>query len=119
MAFGFLCLQWPEDNHSSIQYKSAVIELLNNWINNEPLPLQAVTTILDWLPNEISKLEKAQNNLNRIPSITRSNFHFLFKKMFDGLINGIKIVLPMTERYRIFYLQIKIILHKIKILIIN
>lgn len=98
MAFGFLCLQWPEDNHTSIQYKSAVIELLNNWINNEPFPLQTVTTILDWLPNEISKLEKAQNNLNRIPSITRSNFHFLFKKMFDGLINGIKIALPMTER---------------------
>ncbi|OAD52770.1 Fanconi anemia group D2 protein [Eufriesea mexicana] len=87
-----------EDNHSSMQYKSAVIELLNNWINNEILPLQTVTLILDWLPDEISKLEKPQSSLNKIPSITRSTFHFLYKKMFDGLINGIKIALPMADR---------------------
>ncbi|XP_043521887.1 Fanconi anemia group D2 protein homolog isoform X2 [Frieseomelitta varia] len=98
IAFGFLCLQWPEDNHSSTQYKSAVIELLNNWINNEPLPLQTVTSILDWLPNETSKLEKPQSSLSRIPSISRSNFHFLFKKMFDGLINGIKTALQIADR---------------------
>ena len=99
IAFGFLCLQWPEDNHSSTQYKSAVVELLNNWINNEPLPLQTVTSILDWLPNETLKLEKPQSSLSRIPSISRSNFHFLFKKMFDGLINGIKTALQVADRY--------------------
>ncbi|KOX76250.1 Fanconi anemia group D2 protein like protein [Melipona quadrifasciata] len=98
IAFGFLCLQWPEDNHSSTQYKSAVIELLNNWINNEPLPLKTVTSILDWLPNETSKLEKPQSSLSRIPSISRNNFHFLFKKMFDGLINGIKTALQIADR---------------------
>lgn len=99
MAFGFLCLQWPEDNHSSTQYKSTVIELLNSWINNESLPLQTVTSILDWLPDETSELEKPQDRLSRIPSISRSNFHFLFKKMFDGLINGIKTALQIADRY--------------------
>ncbi|CAL7944778.1 unnamed protein product [Xylocopa violacea] len=98
MAFGFLCLQWPEDNHSSTQYKSAVIKLLNSWINNEPLPLQTVTSVLEWLPDEVPKLEKSKDGLNRIPSITKNNFHFLFKKMFDGLINGIKVALPMIDR---------------------
>ncbi|XP_003402300.2 Fanconi anemia group D2 protein [Bombus terrestris] len=98
MAFGFLCLQWPEDNHSSTQYKSTVIELLNSWINNESLPLQTVTSILDWLPDETLELEKPQDRLSRIPSISRSSFHFLFKKMFDGLINGIKTALQIADR---------------------
>ncbi|XP_017884554.1 Fanconi anemia group D2 protein-like [Ceratina calcarata] len=98
MAFGFLCLQWPEDNHSSTQYKSAVVQLLNHWINNEPLPLQVITSILEWLPDEILNLEKSRNSLSRIPSITKANFHSLFKKIFDGLISGIKIALEMADR---------------------
>ncbi|CAK9805328.1 Fanconi anemia group D2 protein homolog [Anthophora plagiata] len=98
MAFGFLCLQWPEDNYFNPQYKVAVFQLLNSWIDNEPLPLQTVTEKLEWLPEEISKLERPRDCLSRMPSITRSNFHFLFKKMFDGLINGIKIALPIADK---------------------
>ncbi|KOC69758.1 Fanconi anemia group D2 protein [Habropoda laboriosa] len=98
LAFGFLCLQWPEDNHFSPQYKIAVAQLLNSWIDNEPLPLQMVTEKLEWLSDEISKLERPHDCLSRIPSITRSNFHLLFKKVFDGLINGIKIALPIANK---------------------
>ncbi|XP_031836620.1 fancd2 isoform X2 [Nomia melanderi] len=98
MAFGFLCLQWSEDKHFSPQYKTAVIGLLNSWIDNEPLPLNTVTSVLEWLPDETSKLEKSSDCLNRMPSIKRSNFHLLFKKIFDGLINGIKIALSSAER---------------------
>ncbi|XP_076231297.1 fancd2 [Calliopsis andreniformis] len=98
IAFGFLCLQWPEDKHFSPEYKTAVVGLLNNWIDNEPLPLKTVTQILEWLPDETSKLERPQDCLNRIPSIRRSNFHLLFKKIFDGLINGVKTELPLADR---------------------
>lgn len=99
MAFGFLSLQWPEDKYFSPQYKAAVTGLLNSWFDNEPLPLKTVTSILEWLPDETSELKGAQDCLNRIPSIKRSNFHFLFKKMFDGLINGVKTELPLADRY--------------------
>ncbi|XP_054004824.1 Fanconi anemia group D2 protein homolog isoform X1 [Hylaeus anthracinus] len=98
MAFGFLCLEWPDDKEFTSQYKAAVIGLLNSWIDNETLPLQTVTTILEWLPDETPKLVKPQDCLNRIPSIKRNNFHFLFKKIFDGLVNGVKIALPLANR---------------------
>ncbi|XP_076619726.1 fancd2 isoform X1 [Colletes latitarsis] len=98
MAFGFLSLQWPEDKQFSPQYKIAVIGLLNSWIDNEPLPLNTATQILEWLPDETSKLVKPQDCLSRIPSIKRNNFHFLFKKIFDGLINGVKVALPLINR---------------------
>ncbi|XP_029048341.1 Fanconi anemia group D2 protein homolog isoform X1 [Osmia bicornis bicornis] len=107
IAFGFLSLEWPEEKHSSPQYKTAVIELLNNWIDNEPLPLKTITLMLEWLPDETAKLEKPQNSLSRLPSITRSNFHYLLKKIFDGLITGIKIALPLTnndpKRIKLWY----------------
>ncbi|XP_076664603.1 fancd2 [Andrena cerasifolii] len=98
LAFGFLCLQWPEDKYFSPQYKAAVIGLLNSWFDYEPLPLKTVTSVLEWLPVETSELKGAQDSLNRIPSIKKSNFHFLYKKMFDGLINGVKTELPLAER---------------------
>ncbi|XP_076295821.1 fancd2 isoform X1 [Lasioglossum baleicum] len=98
MAFGFLCLQWREDKYFSPQYKNAVTGLLNSWIDNEPLPLKTVTSILEWLPDEASKLESPQDCLSKIPSIKRSNFHSFFKKIFDGLINGVKIALPSADR---------------------
>ncbi|XP_003701839.3 fancd2 [Megachile rotundata] len=107
LAFGFLSLQWPEEKHASQQYKTSVIELLNNWIDNEPLPLQTVTVILEWLPNETTNLENPKSSLSKIPSITRNNYHFLLKKIFDGLINGIKIALPLAdsdpERIKLWY----------------
>ncbi|KZC11603.1 PREDICTED: Fanconi anemia group D2 protein homolog [Dufourea novaeangliae] len=98
MAFGFLCLQWPEDKHFTPQYKKAVTGLLNSWIDNEPLPLKTITSVLEWLPDETAKLEKPQDCLSRIPSIKRSNFHSFYKKIFDGLINGMKIALPLASR---------------------
>ncbi|XP_076181761.1 fancd2 isoform X2 [Ptiloglossa arizonensis] len=98
MAFGFLCLQWPQDKQFNPQYKTAVIGLLNSWIDNEPLQLKAVTLILEWLPDETSKLQKPQDSLSKIPSIKKNNFHFLFKKIFDGLINGVKLALSLANR---------------------
>ncbi|XP_076380583.1 fancd2 isoform X2 [Megalopta genalis] len=71
MAYGFLCLQWPEDKHFNPQYKRAVTGLLNSWIDNEPMQLKTVTSVLEWLPHEVSKLENPQDCLSRIPSIKR------------------------------------------------
>ncbi|XP_078052345.1 Fanconi anemia complementation group D2 isoform X2 [Augochlora pura] len=98
MAYGFLCLQWPEDKHFNPQYKRAVTGLLSSWIDNEPLQLKTVTSVLEWLPHEVSKLENPQDCLSRMPSIKRSTFHSLFKKIFDGLINGVKTELPLADR---------------------
>ncbi|EZA54061.1 hypothetical protein DMN91_000826 [Ooceraea biroi] len=93
LAYGFLCLEWPEDKHTGSQYKLSINQLLNNWMDNEPLPLQVVTSILKWLPNEVSDLENVQSTLTQIPSVNRNIFHLLYKKLFDGLIKGINISL--------------------------
>lgn len=90
LAYGFLCLEWPEDKHTGPQYKLAVIQLLNNWMDNEPSPLDAVTSILEWLPDEVCNFE---NSLTRIPSVKRNIFYLLYKKLFDGLIKGINVSL--------------------------
>jgi len=93
LAYGFLCLEWPEDKHISSQYKLSIIQLLNNWMDNESLPLDVVTSILEWLPDEVSNFENMQNTLTQIPSVNRNIFHLLYKKLFDGLIKGINISL--------------------------
>ncbi|KAL0113028.1 hypothetical protein PUN28_012337 [Cardiocondyla obscurior] len=97
LAHGFLCLEWPEDIHTSFQYKLSIIHLLNNWIDNEPSPLEVVTKILEWLPEEICTSEKPENSLTRLPSIKRKNFHLLYKKLFDGLIKGINVSLSIAD----------------------
>lgn len=93
LAYGFLCLEWPEDRHIGPQYKLSIIQLLDNWISNESSPLNTVTSILDWLPDEIADLENMQSTLTRMPSINRSIFNLLYKRLFDGLIKGINISL--------------------------
>ncbi|KYN44497.1 Fanconi anemia group D2 protein [Trachymyrmex septentrionalis] len=93
LAHGFLCLEWPEDKHTGSQYKLFVIQLLNNWIDNEPSPLDTVTSVLEWLPDEVSNFENIQSSLKRIPSVKRNIFNLLYKKLFDGLIKGINISL--------------------------
>ncbi|XP_077272811.1 Fanconi anemia complementation group D2 [Temnothorax americanus] len=93
LAYGFLCLEWPEDKHTGPQYKLSVIQLLNNWMDNEPSPLEAVTSILKWLPDEVCNFENVQSFLTRIPSVKKYIFHLLYKKLFDGLIKGINIAL--------------------------
>lgn len=94
MVYGFLCLEWPEDKHTGPQYKLSIIQLLNNWMDNEPSPLDTVTSILEWLPDEMFNLDNTQNaSLTRIPSINKYVFHLLYKKLFEGLIKGINVSL--------------------------
>lgn len=93
LAYGFLCLEWPEDKHIGPQYKLSIIQLLDNWIDNESSPLNTVTSILEWLPDEVSSFENVQSTLTRMPSINRSIFQFLYKRLFTGLIKGINISL--------------------------
>ncbi|EGI64262.1 Fanconi anemia group D2 protein [Acromyrmex echinatior] len=93
LAHGFLCLEWPEDKHTGSQYRLFVIQLLNNWIDNEPSPLDTVTSVLEWLPDEVSNFENIQSSLTRLPSVKRNIFNLLYKKLFDGLIKGINISL--------------------------
>lgn len=96
-AYGFLCLEWPEDKHIGPQYKLSLIQLLNNWIDNEPSPLNTVTSILEWLPDEVCNFENIQNSLTKMPSVKRSIFHLLYKKLFDGLIKGINVSLLSSD----------------------
>lgn len=93
MAYGFLCLEWSENKHVTSQYKSSVIQLLDNWIDNEPSPLHTVKSILEWLPEEVSNFENLQSTLTMMPSISRNIFHLLYKRLFTGLIKGINISL--------------------------
>ncbi|CAL1683048.1 unnamed protein product [Lasius platythorax] len=97
LAYGFLCLEWPEDRYINPQYKLSIIQLLNNWIDNEPSPLETVTSILEWLPDEISNFENNQSVLTRIPSLNKNIFQLLYKKLFDGLIKGINISLSAVN----------------------
>lgn len=97
LAYGFLCLEWPEDRYINPQYKLSIIQLLNNWIDNEPSPLDTVTSILEWLPDEISNFENNQSVLTRIPSLNKNIFQLLYKKLFDGLIKGINISLSAVN----------------------
>ncbi|KYN22801.1 Fanconi anemia group D2 protein [Trachymyrmex cornetzi] len=93
LAYGFLCLEWPEDKHTGSQYRLFIIQLLNNWIDNEPSPLDTVTSVLEWLPDEVNNFENIQSSVTRIPSVKRNIFNLLYKKLFDGLIKGINISL--------------------------
>ncbi|XP_036138337.1 Fanconi anemia group D2 protein homolog [Monomorium pharaonis] len=97
LAYGFLCLEWAEDKHTGPQYKLSVIQLLNNWMDNEPSPLDTVTSVLEWLPDEICNFENIQSSLTRIPSVKKNIFYLLYKKMFDGLIRGINISLSTVN----------------------
>lgn len=107
LAYGFLCLEWPEDRYTGSQYKLSIIQLLNNWIDNEPSPLDTVTSILEWLPEEVSNFENVQSVLTRMPSLNRNIFQLLYKKLFDGLIKGINISLSAVnsdpKRIKVWY----------------
>ncbi|XP_046474215.1 Fanconi anemia group D2 protein isoform X1 [Neodiprion pinetum] len=98
MAFGFLCLDWPEDKRNISSYRSAIKTLLKSWLNNEPDPLDTVVTLLKWLPEETEKLSKPQDSLARILSITKSTFNLLFNQIFLGLIEGVKKSLDVVKR---------------------
>lgn len=65
-------------------------------MDNEPQPLEIVTNILEWLPGETANLKRPQDCLNRLPTVGRNNFHSLYKKIFDGLIKGVKIALSQA-----------------------
>ncbi|XP_034937747.1 Fanconi anemia group D2 protein [Chelonus insularis] len=91
MAFGFLSLKWPLDRNVGPLFKSSVTSLLQNWMDHEPHPLETVTSILEWLPEEVKTLETSQDYISKLPPINKLNFHYLYAKIFDGLIKGIKI----------------------------
>ncbi|KAK0183451.1 hypothetical protein PV327_001492 [Microctonus hyperodae] len=97
MAYGFLCLEWPDDRHTGALYKSSVVGLLKNWMDHESNPLDAVTSVLEWLPDQVKKLEKPQDKLATLPPINKSNFHLLLLKIFDGLMKGTKISLSSAS----------------------
>ncbi|OXU24206.1 hypothetical protein TSAR_016545 [Trichomalopsis sarcophagae] len=96
MAYGFLCLEWNNDTPGP-QYKAAIKELLNTWLNNEPNPLKTVSSVLEWLPEEALSLERPQSRLSRLPSVTKVNFHLLLKQLFTGIVKGIDISLGAAE----------------------
>ncbi|KAL6256143.1 hypothetical protein P5V15_012263 [Pogonomyrmex californicus] len=97
LSYGFLCLSWPQDKRIDSQYKLSVIQLLNNWIDNEPSPLKTVTSVLEWLPNEVCNFETIQSSLTRMPSVKKDIFYLLYNKLFDGLIKGITVSLPTVN----------------------
>lgn len=66
-------------------------------MQNEPNPLTTVTTVLEWLPNEITALEKTNDRLERLPAITKAIFHSMFQKLFEGMISGVKISLNAAK----------------------
>ncbi|KAJ8676403.1 hypothetical protein QAD02_012190 [Eretmocerus hayati] len=96
MAHGFLCLEWS-DSHGA-QFKAAVKSLLNSWLDNEPDPLTTVSSVLEWLPDGVLSLSKAQSPLDRMPAVTKVNFHLLYKQIFVGLVKGIEISLEAADR---------------------
>lgn len=73
---------YATDRHTGPQYKLSIVQLLNNWIDNEPSPLDTITSILEWLPDEMSNLENTKNALTRIPSVNKYVFYLLYKKLF-------------------------------------
>lgn len=95
MAYGFLCLQWNESHGP--EFRAAVKELLNSWLENEPDPLKTVSGVLEWLPEEALNLDKAQSRLSRMPSVTKMNFHLLFKQLFVAFIKGIRFSLETAD----------------------
>lgn len=97
LAYGFLCLEWPENKHIGPQYKLSIIKLLDNWINNESSPLNTVTTILEWLPDEVSDFDDIQSTLTRMPSIKRNIFYLLYKRLFNSSIKGINVSLSAVN----------------------
>lgn len=103
MAYGFLSLEWPDDRPTTSTYRAAVVGLLANWIQNEPDPLESVIAVLEWLPDEVATLESPQDRLQRLPTITKSNFHHMFQRLFEGLINGAKISFTAATTYDLMH----------------
>lgn len=97
MAHGFLCLEWNNESQGPL-YRAAIKELLNTWINNEPDPLNTVSSTLEWLPEQTTLLERPNSRLSRMPSLTKSNYYLLLKQLFVGLVKGIDVSLESAER---------------------
>ncbi|XP_011305021.1 Fanconi anemia group D2 protein [Fopius arisanus] len=97
MAYTYLCLEWTGDKHLGSLYKAAVTGLLKNWMDHEPDPLTTVSEVLEWLPQEVEGMETTTAKLTKLPTINRSNFHYLYQKLFDGLLKGAKIALTAAD----------------------
>ncbi|XP_051168863.1 Fanconi anemia group D2 protein-like [Leptopilina boulardi] len=91
MAYDFLRSKNWLDKQTGSLYRNAIAGLLKTWIDNEPSPLKKVKEVVDWLKDDVELLEKASDCLRNLPSINKSNFPLLFKKILEGLIKGIKI----------------------------
>ncbi|XP_014204748.1 Fanconi anemia group D2 protein homolog [Copidosoma floridanum] len=96
MAYSFLVLEWNNEPNGP-RFKSAVKELLKTWMENEPDPLKTISSVIEWLPDEIMALERPQSRLKTLPAVTRTNFHLVFKQLFCGLVKGINISLGMAD----------------------
>ncbi|KAG8038455.1 hypothetical protein G9C98_006151 [Cotesia typhae] len=103
MAYGFLCLEWPNDRQTGPLFRSSVSRLLKNWLEHEPNPLETVSSVLEWLPEEANSLEKPQDKLARLPTIMRSNLHNLYQKLYEAFLKGTKLALQpaMTDAQKL------------------
>ncbi|XP_024939928.1 Fanconi anemia group D2 protein isoform X2 [Cephus cinctus] len=114
MAFGFLSLQWSADNSQERISNSDLKLLLEIWISDDLQPLKTVMLVMEWLPDETKQLKKSQDNLDRLPTITRSNFQLMYKQLFHGLVKGVKSSLDSNNQDE--RKQIEIWLKTVKIL---
>lgn len=97
MAYGFLCLEWTDDQHVGPVFNSSVTGLLKNWMDYEQARLNCITHILEGLPEEVENMEKPRENLESLRTISRTNFHYFYRTLFDGLISGIRLALSATN----------------------
>ncbi|KAF7988745.1 hypothetical protein HCN44_007055 [Aphidius gifuensis] len=97
MAYGFLCLEWTDDQHVGPVFNSSVTGLLKNWMDYEEFRLDRITNVLENLPEEVENLERPRSNLETMRTISRVNFHHFFRTLFDGLISGIRLALSATN----------------------
>ncbi|XP_063989398.1 Fanconi anemia group D2 protein homolog [Diachasmimorpha longicaudata] len=97
MAYTFLCVEWADDKHLGSLYKAAVIGLLKDWMDHEPNALRTVSETLEWLPEEVEKMERTTDKLTKLPTINRGNFHYLFQKLLEGLFKGAKVSLADAQ----------------------
>lgn len=91
MAYNFLSSKDWLDKQTGALYRNAIAGLLKTWIDNEPSPLKKVAEVVDWLGEDVENLIRPADCLKNLPSINKSNFPLLFKKILEGLIKGAKI----------------------------
>lgn len=98
LAQEFLAVYWDSDDRQTPVFRSSVATLLGIWMDNEPSPLDSALSTLEWLSDQAKDLETSKDTLKNMCTISRSNFHQLFKQIFNGIIRGAKILLQDAEK---------------------